>query len=31
MVMSIARQILIVLGACGVTYAIGQLVGLNVS
>jgi VIT1/CCC1 family predicted Fe2+/Mn2+ transporter len=31
MVMSIARQILIVLGACGVTYAIGQLVGVSVS
>jgi len=28
---SIARQVLIVLGACGVTYAIGQLVGINVS
>jgi hypothetical protein len=29
MTTSIARQILIVLGACGVTYAIGQLVGNN--
>jgi VIT1/CCC1 family predicted Fe2+/Mn2+ transporter len=31
LVTSIARQVLIVLGACGVTYAIGQLVGISVS
>jgi VIT1/CCC1 family predicted Fe2+/Mn2+ transporter len=30
-VRSIVRQVLIVLGACGVTYAIGQLVGVSVS
>jgi VIT1/CCC1 family predicted Fe2+/Mn2+ transporter len=31
MATSIARQILIVLGACAITYGIGQLVGINVS
>jgi vacuolar iron transporter family protein len=30
-VRSVARQVLIVLGACGITYAIGQLVGISVS
>jgi vacuolar iron transporter family protein len=31
MIRSIARQVLIVLGACAVTYGIGQLVGVSVS
>jgi VIT1/CCC1 family predicted Fe2+/Mn2+ transporter len=31
MIRSIARQVLIVLGACAITYGIGQLVGVSVS
>jgi VIT1/CCC1 family predicted Fe2+/Mn2+ transporter len=31
MIRSIARQVLIVLGACAVTYGVGQLVGVSVS